>query len=45
MPDPQNPGWEVVRNEVEGIIPYFVAINLNKNQLQGIKNVEEEVFS
>ena len=41
----ENPGWEQVRNKVEGIIPYSVALNLNKENLAKDKDIEDEVVS
>jgi hypothetical protein len=45
IPDPQNPGWDFVRNEVEGIIPYSVALHLNKEDLAEGRDIEDKVVS
>ena len=44
IPSAYNPDWNFVRNEVEGIIPYSVALHLNKDDLEDGRNVEDEVI-
>jgi hypothetical protein len=44
IPSAYNPDWNFVRNEVEGIIPYSIALYLKKDGIDDGKNVEIKVI-